>query len=129
MWRDGAAFTILGLLLGGCAVHKPLPTVADFPIHSSAPPFHIHWRLTLDPDVVRADGLIERRHPYIGSAWLQLVGLDTAGSVVSFTAPYGVRWKSDSDLEFFRLTLRPRGHEQRFEVRLHSFDYREEMSP
>ena len=71
----------------------------------------------------------ERRHHHIGSAWIQLVGLDATDSIVSFTAPGRVRWRSDSDSEFFTLALRPRGTEQRFEVRLYSFEYQEEMSP
>jgi hypothetical protein len=101
---------------------------ADFPFHVAAPPVDIHWRLSLEGDVARADGLIERRHPYVASAWLQLLGLDASGRIVSFTSPTWVRW-SGWDSESFTIRLRPRGREQRFEVRLYSLEYVEETSP
>ncbi len=82
----------------------------------------------MDPSVARADGLVERRQHHIRSAWLQLVGLDATGRIVSFTTPTWVLWRSESDLESFTIKLRPRGGEERFEVRLYSFEYPEEMS-
>ena len=106
----------------------PVPTPADFPLHTSAPPVEIHYRLTTGPDAVRADGLVERKN-HIGSAWLQLLGLDAAGTIVSFTTPTRVHWRSASDLESFAIRLRPRGREERYEVRLYSFEYPEENTP
>jgi hypothetical protein len=126
--RGVVALLIPGLLLAGCAVSAPVPRPADFPFHVVGPPVDIHWRLSLDPSVARADGLIKRRQHHIGSAWLQLIGLDDTGRIVSFTTPARVRWTSESDSESFTITLRPRGREQRFEVRLYSFEYPEEMS-
>jgi hypothetical protein len=92
------------------------------------PPVDIHWRLSLDSSVTRADGFIERRQPLLRSAQLQLVGLDPTGRIVSFTTPARVFWRSESDSESFTINLRPRGGEERFKVRLYSFEYLEEMS-
>jgi hypothetical protein len=129
--RDGGigALVIPGLLLASCAAAGPAPTPADFPRHSAAPPVEIHWRLDGEPGRVRADGLVERRNHLIGSAWLQVVGLDSAGAIVSFTTPTRIHWRSESDLESFAIPIRPRGGEARYEVRLYSFEYREESSP
>jgi hypothetical protein len=127
--HEVVALLTLALLLASCSASAPLPKPVDFPFHETAAPFEIHWRLSPGPSVARADGLIERHHHHIGSAWIQLVGLDATDSIVSFTAPSRVRWRSDSDSEFFTIALRPRGTEQRFEVRLYSFEYQEEMSP
>jgi hypothetical protein len=123
-----AALPILGLFLAGCLTSVPTPRPVDFPFHVAASPIDIHWRLDIYPDAAQAEGLVQRRQHDIGSASLQLVGLDPTGQVVSFTAPLQVHWRSESDLEPFAITLRPRGKEQRFEVRLHSFEYHEEMS-
>ena len=90
------------LLLASCAAKGPAPMPADFPSHTSAPPVEIHYRLTTGPDAVRADGLVERKK-HIGSAWLQLLGLDAAGTIVSFTTPTRVHWRSASDLESFAI--------------------------
>ena len=119
----------LGLLLASCAAKGPGPMPADFPSHTSASPVEIHYRLTTGSDAVRADGLVERRNDLIGSAWLQLVGLDAAGAITSFSTPIRVRWRSASDLESFAIQLRPRGREERYEVRLYSFEYPEENRP
>ncbi len=123
------ALVILGLLLASCAASGPAPTPADFPIHNSAPPVEIHYRLTTEPDAVRADGLVERKNHLIGSAWLQLLGLDAAGTIVSFTTPIARPLAVPGDLESFTIPLRPRGREQRYEVRLYSFEYPEESTP
>jgi YD repeat-containing protein len=117
------------MLLAGCAMSASMPRPADFPFHVAAPPVDIHWRLSLQGDVARAEGLIVRRQPYVASAWLQLLGLDASGRIVSFTPPTWVRWRSSWDSESFTITLRSRGTEERFEVRLHSFEYVEEISP
>ena len=118
----------LGLLLASCAAKGTVPMPADFPSHTSAPPVEIHFRLTTRSDAVRADGLVERKS-HIGSAWLQLLGLDATGTIVSFTTPTRVHWRSASDLESFAIQLRPRGREERYEVRLYSFEYPEENTP
>jgi hypothetical protein len=125
--RGVVALLIPGLLLGR-AVSAPVPRAADFPFHVAVPPFDIYWRLSLEPGGARADGLIERRQHHIRSAWLQLLGLDATGRIVSFTTPVWVLWRSESDSESFTIKLRPRGGEERFEVGLYSFEYREERS-
>jgi hypothetical protein len=126
--RSVVALLIPGLLLVGCAASGPMLRPADFPFHASVPPVDIHWRLSLDSSVARADGLIERRQHLIRSAQLQLVGLDATGRIVSFATPAWVLWRSESDSESFTIKLRPRGGEERFEVRLYSFEYREDVS-
>ena len=126
--RDGlVALVMTGLLVASCAA-GPAPTPADLPLHTSASPVAIHYRLTTVPDAVRVDGLVERK-THIRNAWLQLLGLDAAGTIVSFTTPTRVRWRSPSDLESFAIRLRPRGQEERYEVRLYSFEYPEENTP
>ena len=75
------------LFVAGCATSGAARRPADFPLHNEAPPVAFHWRLTEDPTAVRADGLVERRNHLIAGAWLQLLGLDAAGRVVSFTTP------------------------------------------
>src|SRR5262245_44873280 len=103
---------IHGLLLASCTASGPAPTPADFPVHNPAPPVEIHYRLTTGPDAVRADGLVEQKNHLIGTAWLQLVGLDQAGTIVSFTTPTRIHWRSPSDLESFAIRLWPRGQEE-----------------
>ena len=51
--------------------------------------------------------------------------LDAAGHIVSFSGLSHVRWASPWDAEPFTLELRPRGEEERFEVRVKSFLYQE----
>ena len=116
-------------LLAGCAASVAAERPADFPLHTEASPVAFHWRLSEAPNAVRADGLVERRNHYIAGAWLQLLGLDATGRIVSFTTPTRVRWTSESDVESFTIPLRPRGGEQRFEMRLYSFEYPEETAP
>jgi hypothetical protein len=120
---------IAALPMAGCATPAPAPGPADYPLHVAAPPVEIHWRLSVDANGARADGLVERRQHLIGSAWLQLLGLDATGRAVSFSPPIRVRWTSASDVEWFSIRLRPRGGEQRFEMRLFSFEYPEENTP
>ena len=127
--RGVVALPIPGLLLVGCAAAPgPMLRPADFPFHVTVSPVDIHWRLSQDSGVARADGLIERRQHHVRCAWLQLVGFDATGSIVSFTTPAWVLWRSESDSESFTIKLQPRGGEDRFEVRLYSFEYLEAMS-
>lgn len=123
-----AALLVLGLLAASCAF-APGPRPGDFALHTLTPPVEFHWQLSLDPRLVVATGLVERRQHLLGSAWVQLLGFDVTGAIVSFTAPVRVHWRSASDLESFSIPLRPRGTEQRFDVRLHSFEYPEESTP
>jgi hypothetical protein len=123
------ALLVHGLLLASCAASGPTPAPADFPLHNPTPPVEIHYRLTTGPDAVRAEGLVERKNHLVGSAWLQVVGRDAAGTIVSFTTPTRVHWRSASDLESFAIRLRPRGPAERYEVRLYSFEYPEENTP
>ena len=87
----GMAGLLMSVLLAGCAT-APVPKSADFSFHTSASPFDIHWKLSVDPSVVQADGLIERHNEQIGSARVQLLGLDAAGRIVSFTTPILITW-------------------------------------
>jgi hypothetical protein len=145
--RDGAwsrraygLAVFLTYLLYGCAASAPMPSPADYPFHTVAlppakypssypvpgvaPQIEIHWRLTVDSNRVQADGLLERqRDSQIHEAWLQLLGIDATGRTVSFTAPVRFMWRSPGPLESFTLALRPRGGEQRYEVRLYMFEF------
>ena len=127
--RGLAALLATTALLAGCAASVAAARPADFPLHSEAPPVDFYWRLSVTPTAVQAEGLVERRNHIIAGAWLQLLGLDATGRIVSFTTPTRVRWRSESDVESFTIPLRPRGGEQRFEVRLYSFEYPEENTP
>ena len=120
----GVALLSLGLL-AGCAVSAPVARPADFPFHAVEPQFDIHWRLSPGPDVARAEGVVERRSRHIASVWLQLVGLDATGHIMSFTTPIWVAWGSWSDSESFAIALRPRGGEERFAVRVYAFEHEE----
>lgn len=117
------ALLVTTALLAGCAVSVTAARPADFPLHREAPPVDFYWRLSVTPNAVQADGLVERRNHLIAGAWLPLLGLDATGRIVSFTPPRRVRWNSESDVESLTIPLRPRGGEQRFAVRLHSFEY------
>jgi hypothetical protein len=88
------------------------------------PQVELHWRLTVDPDRVQADGLIERQQESrIAEVWLQLLGIDATGQIVSFTPPIRFAWRSAGALEAFTIALKPRGGEQRYEVRLYMFEF------
>jgi hypothetical protein len=119
-----AALLVLPVLVAGCAASGPMPKPADFPNHTLASPIEIHWGLSVAPDGVHAEGLAERRSPALASARLQLLGLDATGKTVSFTNTTFVRW-SVRDVEPFSLSLRPRGGEQRYEVRVYTFNYQD----
>jgi len=139
-----AAFLIF--LLDGCAASAPTLSPADYPFHSVAlppaeypaayplpsvaPQIELHWRLTVDSNRVQADGLIERQQEsHIKEVWLQLLGIDETGRTVSFTPPIRFAWRSFSGaLESFTIALKPRGGEQRYEVRLHSFDFAPQLT-
>ena len=60
---------------------------------------------------------------------MQLIGPAAQAPIVSFTAPAESAGGPTRTRSSFTITLRPRGGEQRFEVRLYSFEYQEEMSP
>ena len=116
---------LLSALGMGCGAVVPIPRPADYPLHTVASPIAIHWQLTVAPDRVRAEGLAERLNPSLGRVRLQLLGLDATGKIVSFTTPTTVWWRA-WDTEPFSTSLVPRGGEQRYEMRVFSFDYREE---
>jgi hypothetical protein len=122
----------VGLLVGvavvaGCAGLAPVPQPGDYPLHAVSPPFELSWRILEVPGSVRADGLIERQNPNVGTASLQLIGVDTAGQIVSFSAPIPVYWGSAWDAELFTAVLTPRGPVARYEVRVLSFEYTQGM--
>jgi len=111
--------------LAACARGAPAPTLAEFPLHATDQQFDLSWRLALSEDRAVATGVVARRNGEVSDAWLQLVGLDAAGHIVSFNSLSHVRWASPWDVEPFTLELRPRGGEQRFEVRVKAFLYQE----
>jgi len=124
-WRRGCSGVVacLVFLLAGCATSTPTLSPADYPFHGEAPQIAIHWQLTVDSNRVVADGVIEReRETQIREAWLQLLGIDATGGIVSFTAPVYVLWRSGT-LQPFTIALTPRGGEQRYEVRVYSFEF------
>jgi hypothetical protein len=140
--RKYGVTAFLILLLGGCAASAPPLSPAAYPFHSVAlppaeypsvypepsvaPQIELHWRLTVDSSSNRvlADGLIERQQEsQIKEVWLQLLGIDATARTVSFTPPIRFAWRSPSALESFRITLTPRGGEQRYEVRLYMFEF------
>jgi hypothetical protein len=112
-------------LLGGCTASTPMLSPAEYPFHAIAPQLEVHWKLTVDSNRVQADGVVERqRETQIREAWLQLLGIDATGRIVSFTGPIHVLWRSPSStLESFIIVLTPRGGEQRYEVRVHSIEF------
>jgi hypothetical protein len=135
----------LVLLLDGCAASAPPPNPAAYPFHSVAlppadypsvypvssvaPQIELHWRLTVDSNRVRADGLIERQQESrIQEVWLQLFGIDATARTVSFTPPIRFAWRSSSALESFTISLAPRGGEERYEVRLYMFEFAPQLS-
>ena len=120
----GGAGLLLGVLvLGGCAGSTPAARPADFPVHAIDQQVDLHWRIERGGSLVRAAGLAERRAPEVRWAMLQLIGLDAAGRIVSFSTPELVRWQSSLDAETFSLTVGPRGQEQDFKVRVQTFGY------
>jgi hypothetical protein len=138
--RGYGVATFLILLLAGCAASAPALSPADYPFHSVAlppaeypatypvpsvePQVELHWRLTEDSNRVRADGLIERHQEFrIQEVWLQLLGIDATGRIVSFTGPIRFAWRSARALESFSIALKPRGGEQRYDVRLYMFEF------
>jgi hypothetical protein len=70
------------------------------------------------------DGLIERRIEQVWVAVVQLVGRDGTDRIVSFSQPVRVRWDSPWDAERFAVGLHPKGGEQRYDVRVESFQYK-----
>jgi hypothetical protein len=136
---------LLVFLLHGCAVSAPPLSPAAYPFHSvalppaeypaaypvpsTAPQIELHWRLTVDSNRVQADGLIERQQEsHIKEVWLQLLGIDATARTVSFTPPIRFAWRSASALESFTIALKPRGGEQRYEVRLYMFEFAPQLS-
>jgi hypothetical protein len=109
------------LVLAGCAGSTRALRPADFPEHAVDQRFALSWRLDRAGDLVRADGLVELQGPGVGWAGLQLIGLDEAGTIVSFNTPQVVRVYADLGAQPFELTVRSRGSEQRFRVRVQSF--------
>jgi hypothetical protein len=117
---------LLSLLgLGGCAGAAPTPQPTDYPLHESWPQLDIHWRLAPEAGTTRAAGLVVRRIDVIRAARLQLIGLDGAARIVSFSQPALVSWSGPWDAEPFALAVTPTGAEQRYEVRVLSVQYRD----
>ncbi len=112
------------ILLAGCAT-TPRAQPSDYPEHAVDQQFDLAWRITREGDRVRADGLAERRVRETVEAYLQLIGRDAAGQIVSFSTPVLTRWRGGADAEPFWLELRSRGGETRFEVRVQDWGYHE----
>jgi len=114
------------LLLWGCAESVRLAHPQDFPFHATDHPFfNLHWRLEREEGKVLAVGLVEAaRQGGIAEVTLELRGLDKNGRVVSraLGATYGGRFLR-GDFHPFVVRLRPRGEEERFELRVWSFTW------
>jgi hypothetical protein len=123
--RRAVSGLAVAILLAACAGSAPPPTAAELPLHLTDQQFDLAWRLTLEPTRTEATGLVGRRSREISDVWLQLVGLDAAETIVSFSTLAHIHWGSPWDMEPFTLVLRPRGGEQRFEVRVRSYSYQE----
>ena len=122
--RRSGVMLLVTLLLGGCAASTPILSPAEYPFHNVAPQIEIHWQLAVESNRVQADGVVERqRETQIREAWLELLGIDADGQIVSFTAPVHVLWRSPSTLQPFTIALRPRGGKQRYEVRVYHFEF------
>ncbi len=143
--RGFGVAALLFFLFDGCAASGPklspadyafhsvvLPTAeypAVYPLPSVEPQIELHWRVIVDSNRVQADGLMERqRESHIKEAWLQLVGIDATGRIVSFTPPTRFSWRSASALESFMIALEPRGGEKRYEVQLYMFEFEPQLT-
>lgn len=143
--RASGVAALLLFLLDGCAASAPTLSPAEYSDHSVAlptaeypsaypspgvvPQIELHWRLIVDSNRVRAEGLIERqRESHIKDVWLQLVGIDATGRIVSFTPPTQFSWRSAAALESFTIALRPRGSEERYDVRLYMFEFEPQLT-
>jgi hypothetical protein len=112
------------VVLGGCAAPGPTPRPGDYPVHVSSPPLNLHFRLTVEPGAARVAGLVERQTDRGAVATVQLIGVDGGGRIVSFSQPLAVRWSGPWDTVSFAMALTPKGGEQRYDVRVQSFQYR-----
>jgi hypothetical protein len=143
--RGYGVAALLIFLLDGCAASPPKLSPAEYSFHSVAlppaeypaayplpsvvPQIELHWRLIVNSNRVQADGLIERQHDsHIKDVWLQLVGIDATGRTVSFTPPTQFSWRSAGALESFTIALKPRGGEERYEVRLYMFEFEPQLT-
>ena len=124
-WSGCGLAAVLLFVLNGCAASTPTLKPAEYPFHGGQEPqLLLHWRLTVDSNRVQADGLMERlRESQVRDVWLQLLGIDAAGRTVSHTAPVRFLFRSAGQFEPFTIGLTPRGGEQRYEVRVHSFEF------
>src|SRR2546425_10765666 len=89
---------VVAFALAACARGVPAPTPAQFPLHATDQQFDLAWRLVPGGDRTAATGVVARRSGEVSDAWLQLVGLDAAGDIVSFSTPSHVPWASTWDL-------------------------------
>ena len=117
-------FGLALLLLVGCAGRLPRPQ--DFPLHSTDDPyFNLHWRLDREDGVVKVVGLVEAaRVDGVYSVFLQLRELDAQGNIVNTASgrTYGApifQWSWQP----FSLRLRPINPEDRFELKVLTFDW------
>ena len=123
------ALLVTTALLAGCAASVAAARPADFPLHSEAPPVDFYWRLSVAPDAVQADGLVERRNHLIAERLAPAAGPRR-------DRPH--RELHDPDAGPLEVRVgrgvvhdpapASRG-EQRYEVRLYSFEYPEENTP
>ena len=129
LWGGCGLAAFLLFVLNGCAASTPTLSPAEYPFHGGQEPqLVLHWRLTVDSSRVQADGLMERqRESHVRDVWLQLLGIDAAGRIVSHTAPVRFLWRTAGAFEPFTIVLTPRGGEQRYEVRVHTFEFEPQL--
>ncbi len=122
----GAFFLALLLILVGCGESVRIAQPQDFPLHATDHPFfNLHWRLERPEGKVLAVGLVEAaRQGGISQVILELRGFDRSGQVISraLGRTYGGPFHR-GDFRPFTVRLRPRGGEERFELRVWSFGW------
>jgi len=93
-----------------------VPRPEDFPRHTAAPHFDLHWRVTREDSVARAVGIVVPTVSDFSSLTLQLRALDTSGRAVSSALAPVARRAFGTAPNPFEIRLRLRGQEADFEV-------------
>jgi hypothetical protein len=121
---------VLLAVLAGCAASQPALRPADLPEHAVESPIVLHWRTDREPNRATAVGLVEipQNPERVESVTVELQGLDAQDRVVSrareFTSPNSF---TGAEPWPFRVSLRPRGTEERFVVRVAEVGWRRQM--
>ena len=125
-YRGRVLALAVALVAVGCVASTRIPRPADFPLHAADHPFFdLHWRVDRLDGVVRATGLVEAtRVSGVARVIVELAGLDRGGQVVSRARAgtyEGPLYRGDA--RPFVVRLRPRGQEERFDLKVWGFDW------